>query len=442
MTHYKLICVGGTGQMVLHYYAQLYLLGLVENPFEAVVVDTDRIIASLSSAREFSRDLQFGADTKDGIQGEIATITTPPVPAPTSDKVITALTGRQEAEIGDHVHVARSFFNSETLAMSVSQGLFARPALSSVMSHRVFADSSLTPLSNSTLVFVGSLIGGTSGGLLAPLVDAVHARQIEQNINAVKMRAVLYGRYFTPDDTIIPDAVKRFNSNQVFVLNSIKEALEELHSYFIVGGTGPMDRTRDPNLEKNASQLPWPAEDDPFWQGPQAAAYLLTDNNIPEAAAFRDKEVPAFKHPIERAKADQVRRQRLSFVDFLVGKKVVTRLSADPFAVAIWGSRLTDLLASFWKMAIEAEGGKRVHDFPRKVQEALETLWKGSDERLGLLNLFPPTPVESIRPGNVARVEWPAVDEAKRLRTLFSNADVVARRAAATILFTALRKGK
>jgi hypothetical protein len=438
MTQYKLICVGGTGQMVLHYYIQLYLLGLIEYPSEAVVLDTDRIIASLSSAGEFLADLQFGADARDGIEGEIGTIATPQVPAPTSDRVVTALTGRQEAN--GH-HAARAFFNSETLAQTVNQGLFARPALSSVMSHRVFADSALTPVKDSTLVFVGSVIGGTSGGLLAPLVDAVQARQVDQNISAVKMRAVLYGQYFTPDDAIIPNAIKRFNSNQVFVLNSIKEALEKLHSYYIIGGTGPMDRTRDPNLEKNASQLPWPDEDDPFWQGPQATSYLLTDKNIPEATDFRDREVLAFKQPIDRARADQARRQRLSFVDFLIGKKVVTRLAADPFAVAIWGRKFTDLLAGFWEIAVVAEGGKKVNDFPRKVQEALETLWKGSEERLGLLNLFPPTPTESISPGNVARVDWPALDQAKRLKTLFSNADVVAQRAAATILFTALKKG-
>src|SRR5947209_9815440 len=48
-------------------------------------------------------------------------------------------------------HAARAFFNSETLAQTVNQGLFARPALSSVMSNRIFADSSLTPVKNSTV---------------------------------------------------------------------------------------------------------------------------------------------------------------------------------------------------------------------------------------------------------------------------------------------------
>jgi hypothetical protein len=434
-TKYKLICVGGTGQMVLHYYLQLYLLGLVKHPFEAVVIDTDDVIASIGSAQEFFEDLQYGTDVGDGVQGEIATIMTPEVPAPASDKVVTALTGRQD--IGEHA--VRAFFNDDTLVQTVNQGLYARPALSSVMSNQIFADSSLTAVKDSSLVFVGSVIGGTSGGILAPLVDAVQTRQILNGVTGVKMRAVLYGRYFTPDDNIIPNAVQRFNSNQVFVLNSIREALKQLRSYFIIGGIQVADRKRDPNLEKGAAQLPWPDEDDPYWEGLQAAEYLLTDVVIPEATDFRAKEVEKFKPPIERAKADQVRKQRFSLVDRLVRKKVVKRLSADPFAVPIWGKKLTELIASFWNIANKAQGGKMKRDFPEMVQDSLELLWNGTEKRLGLRSFFPQTEAESVSPGNIAEVEWPVVDVAKGLQTLFGSPEVVAQRAAATILFTGLQ---
>lgn len=426
--------------MVLHYYTQLYLLGLAVQTFEAVVVDTDSLVASVRSVRDFFQDLQYGPDAADGVEGKIPVISTPRVPAPSSDKVVTALTGRQEGDVGDHP--VRAFFNNETLTQTVNQGLFARPALSSVMSHHVFADSALTPVRDSTLVFVGSVIGGTSGGLLAPMVDAVRSRQIEHNIGNLKMRAVLYGRYFTPNNKIIPDAVRRFNSNEVLVLKSIKEALQQLHSYYIVGGTGLINRTRDPNVEKNGSQLPWPDEQDPFWLGTQAAEYLLKEATIPASSDFSDREVAEFTQPISMGEAGKLRRQRLSFADYFVAKKVVTRLAADPWAALIWGSKLTELLASFWNIAIDAEGGKRVSNFPEKVHKALEALWNGSDGRLGLRNLFPPTPIEAISPGDVARVEWPTVDQSKGHKSLFSSADVVAKRAAAAILFTSLRKGK
>lgn len=437
-TKYKLICVGGTGQMVLHYYLQLYILGLIKHPFEAVVIDTDDVIASIDSARQFFGDLQFGADAIDGVQPEpISIITTPAVPSPSSDRVITALTGRQEQEIGEHP--VRAFFTDNTLVQTVNQGLYARPALSSVMSNRVFSDSALTPVRDSSLVFVGSVIGGTSGGILAPLVDAVQTRQVQNVVTGVKMRAVLFGRYFIPDDNIIPKAVQRFNSNQVFVLSSIREALTQLHSYFIIGGTQVADRTRNPNLEKGAVQLPWPDTDDPYWEGVQATEYLLTEVVIPQTTDFREKEVEEFKSPVDRARADEIRKQRVNLVDRLVRRKVVKRLAADPFAVPVWGRRLTDLLASFWNIANKAQSGKLMGDFPDLVQDSLERLWIGTDERLGLRSFFPETPRESVSPAIIAAVNWPAVDASKALPTLFGSPQVVAQRVAATILFTALQ---
>jgi len=435
-TTYKLICVGGTGQMVLHYYIQLYLLGLIKHPFEAVVIDTDDVIASIDSARHFFSDLQYGADTINGVQEEpISIITTPKVPAPSSDKVVTALTGKQE--IGEHP--VRAFFHDDTLVQKVSQGLYARPALSSVMSNQVFADGALTPDRDSSFVFVGSVIGGTSGGILAPLVDAVQKRQTLNNVTDVRMRAVLFGRYFVPDDNIIPNAVQRFNSNQVFVLSSIREALKQLHSYFIIGGIQGADRTRDPNLEKGTVRLPWPTPEDPYWAGVQATEHLLTEVIIPETTDFRKKEVEKFQPPIDRARADEIRKQRFNLVARLVRRKVVKRLAADPFAVPIWGRRLTDLLASFWNIANKAQGGKLKSDFPDMVQDSLERLWMGTDERLGLRSFFPETPRESVSPATIAAVNWPTVDGSKALPTLFGSPQVVAQRLAATILFSALQ---
>ena len=436
-TKYKLVCVGGTGQMVLHYYLQLYILGLIKHSFQAVVIDTDDVIASIDSAQQFFSDLQFGADAKDGVQREpISSITCPKVPAPTADKVITALTGRQEL-FG--VHPVRAFFNDDTVVQSVNQGLYARPALSSIMSNRVFGDSALSPMPDTSFVFVGSVIGGTSGGILAPLVDAVQTRQIQNIVSGVRMRAVLFGRYFIPDDNIIPKAVQRFNSNQVFVLNSVREALTQLHSYFIIGGTKAADRKRDPNSEKAAVQLPWPDTYDPYWEGVQAAEYLLTEVVIPATTDFREKEVEEFTPPIDRPRADEIRKQRFNLAELLVQRKVVKRLAADPFAAPIWGSKLTDLLASFWNIANKAQAGRLKSDFPDMVQDALERLWIGTDDRLGLRSFFPETPRASVSPATIAAVKWPTVDESKTLKTLFGSPQVVAQRVAATILFSALQ---
>lgn len=438
---YKLVCIGGTGQMVLHYYAQLYLLGLIAEPFEATVVDTDSVIGSIRTLRDFFSNLQYGADPAEGVQTNIPVISTPTVPIPTDDKVGTALTGRPIEEIDDR-HAARAFFNEETFAQSVNQGLYARPALSSVMSKEIFDDVSLAPKSNSTSIFVGSVIGGTSGGLLAPIVDATKEKQLLNGIQGLKMRAVLYGRYFTPDDNIIPDAIKRFNSNQLLVLQSIKEALQQLHSYSIVGGTGSMDYTRDPNLEKAARQLPWQEENEPLWFGSQAAEYLLKENVIPAATKFSDREVADdFKRPISRDAATKALRQRISFTDTFVERKVVQRLSREPWVNAIWGNKLTELIASFWNIAVAAEGGKAISNFPDKVHDAIVDLWKGDKERLGVRDVFPATSSQATLPDSIQRVAWPTVDESKINKNLFTSADATAKRAAATILFTMLRMG-
>jgi hypothetical protein len=439
--NYKLVCIGGTGQMVLHYYAQLYLIGLIEEPFEATVVDTDSVIASLRTLRDFFSNLQYGSDATEGVQTDVPTIFTPRVPIPTDDKVGTALTGRPVEEVDDR-HPVRALFNEQTLVQSVNQGLYARPALSSVMSKEIFKDDSLAPKNNSTTVFVGSVIGGTSGGLLAPVVDAMKERQLLNDILALKMRAVLYGRYFTPDDSIIPDAVKRFNSNQLLVLQSIKEALQQLHSYSIVGGTGSMDYTRDPNLEKDARQMPWQEENEPFWFGSQACEYLLKENVIPAAANFSDREVrDDFKRPVSRDAAVKALKQRLAFADTFVEKKVVERLSREPWVNAIWGNKLTELIGSFWNIAVAAEGGKRISSFPEKVQNALVDLWNGADERLGLRYVFPAASPETTQPASIQRLNWPTLDQSKVNKNLFTSADVTAKRAAATILFTIMRRG-
>jgi hypothetical protein len=439
--NYKLVCIGGTGQMVLHYYAQLYLLGLIKEPFEATVVDTDSVIASLQTLRDFFSNLQYGSDATEGVQSDIPIIFTPRVPIPIDDKVGKALTGRPVDKIGDR-HPVKAFFNEETLVQSVNQGLYARPALSSITSKDIFNDDSLEHKSNSTAVFIGSVIGGTSGGLLAPIVDAAKEKQRVNEIQALKMRAVLYGRYFTPDDSIIPDAVKRFNSNQLLVLRSIKEALQQLHSYLIVGATGPIDFTRDPNSERNAQQLPWQEENEPFWFGAQATEYLLKENVIPAAANFTDREVQDdFKRPVSRDEAVQVLRQRLSLADMFINKKVIVRLSREPWVNAIWGNKLTNLVGSFWNIAVAAHGGTRISDFPEKLQNALVDLWKSADQRLGLRDVFPPTSSETTEPGNIQRVAWPTLDQSKINKDLFTSADVTAKRAAATILFTILRRG-
>ena len=49
----KVLAIGGTGQLVAHYYLQLYLLGVISAPADLVVIDTDDIIPGIHRIKTF-----------------------------------------------------------------------------------------------------------------------------------------------------------------------------------------------------------------------------------------------------------------------------------------------------------------------------------------------------------------------------------------------------
>src|SRR5260370_25419256 len=48
-----IVAVGGTGQLVLHYYAQLFQIGALADSFHAIVVDSDALMPSLEKFSSF-----------------------------------------------------------------------------------------------------------------------------------------------------------------------------------------------------------------------------------------------------------------------------------------------------------------------------------------------------------------------------------------------------
>jgi hypothetical protein len=441
-TNYRIVCVGGTGQMVLHYYLQLYLLGVIKHPFEAVVVDTDEIINSISITQKFFEDLQYGSGAGQALGAQVPVIQTLHIGAQKEASALEALTGRKAAD----AHPVNAFFNRDTLGQNLKHGLFARPALSSVITQSPLQNVVLRPRPNTTLVIVGSVFGGTSGGLTAPIIDTIRLRVKRESIARVLMRAVLFGEYFTPDDNIIKDDLVRFKSNQALVTRSIREALEDVHSFHIVGGPGSNTvLKRTPSEEKKGEYLPWPEdESNPFWQGAKALEYLLTETTKDRQLDFEEREVDAnFESPVTLARAQLRLKQSTHIADKLIDKEIIRRMTADPWVRYIWGSGLSDLAAHFWSIDVMREGGKkRVRDFPHKLQHALETIWRGEGEQPGLRTIFPRlTESYKVFPANIRRIPWPEVKEARRDEKLFDGTGKAARKAAATLLFWALRKG-
>lgn len=440
--NYRIICVGGTGQMVLHYYLQLYLLGVINHSFEAIVIDTDEIINSITITQKFFRDLQYGPAQTEALGAHVPVIHTLRIGGQRETTALEALTGRKD----DNPHPVQAFFNRETLGQNLKHGLFARPALSSVITQDPLRETVLRPRPNTTLVVVGSVFGGTSGGLAAPIIDTIRQRIKRENIARVLIRAVLFSEYFTPDDGIIEGDLVRFKSNQALVLRSIREALEDVHSFHIVGGPGAnVSLKRTPAEEKKGEHLPWPEdESNPFWQGAKAVEYLLTETTKDKQLDFEDREVDGrFPTTIVLPRAQLRLKQSLHVAEKFISKESVVLMASDPWVRYIWGDGLTNLIAHFWGIDVLREGSKkRVRDFPHKLQQALEFIWRGEGEEAGLRTIFPRlTESYKVYPANIRRIPWPEAKEARRDENLFDGTGKAARKAAATLLFWALRKG-
>lgn len=439
---YKIICVGGTGQMVLHYYLQLYLLGVIQHPFEAVVVDTDDIISSINTAKKLFDDLQYGPGTGQALGAQVPVIQSIKIGTQMAANPIEVLTGRKDAD----PHPVQAFFNRETLEQPLKHGLFARPALSSVITQDPLRSTALRPHANSTLVIVGSILGGTGGGLAAPIIDTILTRIKREGVARVQMRAVLFSEYFTPDDKIIGGSLVRFKSNQALVMRSIREALEDVHSFHVVGGPGSSTALkRTPQDEKKGEHLAWPEDEaSPFWQGAKALEHLLTETTKDRQVEFEEREVDdQFPSHILLPRAQLRLKQGLHIAENFVGKEVVLRMAADPWVRFIWGDGLANLIAHYWSIDVARQGSKgRVRNFPHQLQRALEAVWRGEGEEPGLRTLFPRlTEDYKVSPGNIRRIPWPDVREERRDEKLFDGTGKAARKCAATLLFWALRKG-
>jgi hypothetical protein len=444
MSH-KIIALGGTGQMVLHYYLLLYLLGEIRKPFDAVVVDTDDTIQSLSTIGQFLKDLRYGVQPRDGLGVEIPVVATIKAKPGSFTSAFHALSGEQNKNYSEEApHPAQAFYDAKSLSQDLMKGLYARPALSSVIAQDDLMNASLIPTGNTKLVVTGSIIGGTGGGLIAPVVDFIQRRITDRMIPGTQRCAVLFGEYFVPSPDKIQDDVYRFKSNQMLVLRSLQEALAKVRSFHIVGGPGqvaPIER--DPNREKKGQNIPWPKDDgDPYWQGVQAVEYLLNESAAEMQVDFAEKEVTTPRMMVSLEQAQQTWRIRLQLVETMLGKRVISRMSDEPFVGFVWGRGLTRLILHFWGIAAEREGGKeRVKDFPDRIEEKLRLIWTDKDK--GLREAFPSlTEGQKVRPGSIKKIVWPSTEGKQRDPALFTSADRIAHIAAATILFMVLQKGK
>lgn len=434
----KVIAIGGTGQLVAYYYLQLYLLGVIDQPVDVVVIDTDEITHGINTIKTFLGLLRTSEGQNNTAGGlPLPTITTFKINAP-DGSAFEKLSGMKNLP---PEHPARAFFDRESGQQSLAKGLYARPALSSVVSRDELPDVLFAPAKDAATVAVGSIIGGTGGGLLAPVLDRVKTLTYRLNLEG-RVRAVLFGQYFAPDEEQGIEAV-RLQSNELLVMRTTQEALDKLDLYRIVGGPeGP--RVRRLTQREKERHTPWPEQEEhPVWEGVKALHFLLTDTVMPFRDRFEDREVTGFQSPFSITDARQKLTRAVSMIRTLVAKDVVERIAREPFLNFFWKRDLPDILVHYWRIASKTAGGwERVERFPEDVQSHIAALWTGQGEQWGIGDVFPPlTSTHPVWPLHFRRVGWPQIKagttwDAKQ----FLSAEETARRAAAVLLFFLLRK--
>lgn len=436
----RMICVGGTGQLVLHYYLQLYLLGAIDAPFEAIVIDTDELLPSIATMKAFLGDLQYGPKRGDAFGTGVPTVEYVHL-RPSGSNANEVFTGNSPVP-GQTAGPANAFFTSETLSQDVQKGLYARPALSSVLSSRNLPDESIKPRDSSTVVVVGSIIGGTGGGLIGPVLDRINALGQEYTRDT-KLRAVLFGEYFQPDPGVLSGDEKRFASNRMLVFQLIKESLGALHSYVLIGGPEAKNLIPRPvTQEKTGKAIPWPDKSGhPYWRGIQAVHYLLNETTMDRKAAFSDREVEEGVYGRDVTIDTALTRRSLGVATAraIVDREVVALMNREPLVGWVWGLALSRLVEHYWKIGTSVNIG----DFPCDVQDTIRTLWKGSGNQLGLEAIFPKFGEEvRISPAVIAAIPWPKPKgKGEWLPALFQSKETIEKRAAAAILYWAMRKG-
>lgn len=430
--------VGGTGQLVLQYYFQLYFVGEIREPFSAIVIDSDDLNEPLETIRGFLKWLQVGDQLNQGVGCRIPTIDYIRLTPADGDSACKALTGLNPEELTTE-HPASAYFSRDSLNQRVVQGLFGRPALSSIMAMEDLRIELLGHYIRTAkfLTIVGSLIGGTGGGLLAPLIYRLS--RASQAVNGPKIRAVFFGEWFRPDLNKIEGGQERFRSNQIFSFRSINEVSHAVNRYGIAGVTADEIVDRDSAAERKGRKNPWPSGlGHPVWLGTQMLYHLQHDATMDEPTSFKDKEIDRASFSRTTPQLDDARKRlqkAMGRASALHSRQVIRRMASDPLAERVWGTELVQLVRDFW---LKAGGKESAPKFAATLQDEIATSWASPNK--GLRNIFPPEPEEQAKPKSITSdVKWPRFVPGSVNNRLFEGLRAAERRAASTILFWSLR---
>ena len=418
-----IVAIGGTGQMVLHYYTQLFLVGIVRQPFRALVFDTDDFSPSLQFLADYLSDVSlcFGP----GGSKEVPSISLHTLKPRNKQGLVGDILvgGPLPAHEGLH-HPVQAFFSKKELNENVMQGLYGRPALSAVLA----LDDSLECLNKiepgSAVALLTSCLGGTGGGISIPVLW-----RLENQPGAnLLLRAVLLGDYFNSSSAQdnLDDQDNRFRSNRLFFLKALQESVSNLLQVFIE----EPKMVRDKAAEKRARNLAWPSRSEPFWRASNALEALLTET-IQDAGSVVNNE-----QLLDWDTADTALRRALGRVQSFLRYNVLDRVRQEAFHTTVWGEDLPRTILSYGRYA-----GGEISAAAHRIQEEMHKAWRSqAANEYGLHSLFPDFGRLEESVAAVVGCGWPTAPAALESQALPSG-QKACERIARLLLFTLMRRG-
>lgn len=421
---HRIIAIGGSGQMALHFYAQLFLTGSISTPFEALVVDTDELTPSLKSLAEFLRDARMAAGQTAGAQ--IPKIEYLHVGHEDSGTIEERLAGETIDDSLGFRHPLQAFFSAADRKQSVKEGLYSRPALAAVLSpENLFTKLQHIPY-DSRICVVASTIGGTGAGLTLPVISFL--KQLPGANHQVC--AVFMDRYFQPDPGTRKDQIDVFQSNELLFHHSRRELLEPLH-YFVTVKPKELIQ-RDKNAEKHMRHFPWPSQPaHPYWFAASAIHTVLKETTA-DANTGNSLGVT----PLDPNVCSERLHLALARVTACLKHRVFQQVASDTFVDRVW-NRLPEFLRSY----ADALSLDRAA-FARGVQAAFDRSWSpAAAVDYGLKHVFPEWDRRSeASPAGIARCQWEKKPGDVTSESL-GDRNSAERRVAALALYTLLARG-
>jgi hypothetical protein len=434
-----IFAVGGTGQELLYYINQAYLCNAIEDSFKAYVIDTDSILPGLDY---FDKLYRQSAKILSDFSVPGTRIGQPPslelwrIGGVGGGTVHEMLTGQRASDL-PYASTADAFFERDDLAQDTREGCYARPALASV----IVANSILQRINDTVVagaervVVMGSIIGGTGGGLIVPILAKL------QTVCSPNTRiyCLAMGEYFRPDDDKLDAAIRRFSSNSRMNRTLMANAVSSIWRNAIIEEPVMPRKIKLPEQEP-----PFPLEENPFWRALSTYRFMVRDTVTDRAGNFAANEVNwnEVRPGTSYAQSTQSIDNMLATVRVLETESPFERVSREPFPRQCWGNfyAFSTAIASLQQKSLGREGPPR--RFLDRVSHHLRSgvLVSTDHPTLSMRTRFPSRPIAKVDPSRFRSFRWPDL-VANPTADGFANYEQAALATAAATVFCAARLG-